>query len=76
MKYDANQFSDLINVIGNAIDNKNLDLVIDALSVSIANVGVSNNIPYEKFLQEVLKTITSVYVINDLNKDIDDESLH
>lgn len=76
MKYDPNQFSSLINAIGDACDNKSLDLVVDALAVSIANVGVSNNIPYEEFLQDVLKTITSIYVINDLNKDIDGESLH
>lgn len=76
MKYDPSQFSSLINTIGNACDKKSLDLVVDVLAVSIANVGVSNNIPYEEFLQDVLKTITSIYVINDLNKDIDGESLH
>jgi hypothetical protein len=76
MKYDSSQFSSLINTIGNACDNKNLELVVDALSVSIANVGVSNGIPYEEFLQDILKTITSVYVINDLNQQADGESIH
>ena len=76
MKHDPNQFSLLINSIGNACDNKNLELVIDALSVSIANVGVSNGIPYEEFLQDVLKTITSIYVINDLNQNIDGDAVH
>jgi hypothetical protein len=76
MKYDSSQFSSLINTIGNACDNKNLDLVIDALSVSIANIGVSHDIPYEEFLQEVLKTITSIYVINDLNQNIDGDAVH
>jgi hypothetical protein len=76
MKYDSSQFSSLINTIGNACDNKNLELVIDALSVSIANVGVSNGIPYEEFLQDVLKTITSIYVINDLNQNIDGDAVH
>ena len=76
MKYDSSQFSSLINTIGNACDNKSLDLVVDALAVSIANVGVSNNIPYEEFLQDVLKTITSIYVINDLNQNIDGDAVH
>ena len=76
MKYDASQFSSLINTIGDACDNKSLDLVVDALAVSIANVGVFNNIPYEEFLQDVLKTITSIYVINDLNQNIDGDAVH
>ena len=76
MKYDSSQFSSLINTIGNACDNKSLDLVVDALAVSIANVGVFNNIPYEEFLQDVLKTITSIYVINDLNQNIDGDAVH
>ena len=76
MKYDSSQFSSLINTIGDACDNKSLDLVVDALAVSIANVGVFNNIPYEEFLQDVLKTITSIYVINDLNKNIDGDAVH
>lgn len=76
MKYDPSQFSSLINTIGDACDNKSLDLVVDALAVSIANVGVSNNIPYEEFLQDVLKTITSIYVINDLNQNIDGDAVH
>jgi len=76
MKYDPHQFSSLINSIGDACDKKNLELVVDALAVSIGNVGVSNNIPYEKFLQDVLKTITSIYVINDLNQNIDGDAVH
>jgi len=76
MKYDPHQFSSLINTISDACDKKNLELVIDALSVSIGNVGVSNGIPYEKFLQDVLKTITSIYVINDLNQNIDGDAVH
>ena len=76
MKYDSHHFSSLINSIGNACDNKNLELVIDALSVSIANVGICNGIPYEEFLQDVLKTITSVYVINDLNQEADGDAIH
>lgn len=76
MKYDSSQFSSLINTIGDACDNKSLDLVVDALAVSIANVGVFNNIPYEEFLQDVLKTITSIYVINDLNQNIDGDAIH
>jgi len=51
-------------------------LVVDALAVSIANVGICNGIPYEEFLQDVLETITSVYVINDLNQQADGESIH
>jgi len=76
MKHDPNQFSSLINSIGNACDNKNLKLVVDALAVSIANVGISHDIPYEEFLQDVLETITSVYVINDLNQQADGDSIH
>ena len=76
MTYDSSQFSSLINTIGNACDNKNLDLVVDALAVSIANIGVSHNIPYEEFLQEVLKTITSIYVIDELNQNIDGDAVH
>jgi len=76
MKHDPNQFSSLINSIGNACDNKNLKLVVDALAVSIANVGICNGIPYEEFLQDVLETITSVYVINDLNQEADGDAIH
>lgn len=76
MKHDPNQFSSLINSIGNACDNKNLKLVVDALAVSIANFGICNGIPYEEFLQDVLETITSVYVINDLNQQADGDSIH
>jgi hypothetical protein len=76
MKYDSHQFSSLINSIGDACDKKNLELVVDALAVSIANVGVCNGIPYEEFLQDVLKTITSIYVINDLNQNIDGDAIH
>jgi hypothetical protein len=76
MKYDPHQFSSLINSIGDACDKKNLELVVDALAVSIGNVGVSNGIPYEEFLQDVLKTITSIYVINDLNQNIDGDAVH
>ena len=76
MKYDPHQFSSLINNIGDACDKKNLELVVDALAVSIGNVGVSNGIPYEEFLQDVLKTITSIYVINDLNQNIDGDAVH
>ena len=76
MKHDPNQFSSLINSIGDACDKKNLELVVDALAVSIANVGVCNGIPYEEFLQDVLKTITSIYVINDLNQNIDGDAIH
>jgi len=53
-----------------------LELVVDALAVSIGNVGVCNGIPYEEFLQDVLKTITSIYVINDLNQNIDGDAIH
>ena len=76
MKYDPHQFSSLINTISDACDKKNLELVVDALAVSIGNVGVSNGIPYEEFLQDVLETITSVYVINDLNQEADGDAIH
>lgn len=76
MSYDPNQFSSLINTIGSACNDKDLDLVTDALSVSIANVGVSYNIPYDDFLHRVLKVITSVYVVNDINSEIDDDKIH
>ena len=76
MNYDPSQFSSLINDIGNACDNKNLNLVVDALAVSIANVGISNNVPYEEFLQDILNIITSVYVVNDLNQQSDGEAIH
>jgi hypothetical protein len=76
MKYDSSQFLSLINSIGDACDNKNLELVVDALAVSIANVGVSHNIPYEEFLQDILNTVISIYVINDLNQKADGDSIH
>jgi hypothetical protein len=69
MANDSHQFSSLVNDIGNACDGKDVDMVIVALAVSIANVGVSQEIPYEKFLEKVLKVITSVYVIDDMEED-------
>lgn len=70
---DSSQFSALMNDIGAVCNDKNLDLVITALSVSLANVGVSSNIEYELFLQKVLKVITAFYVVNDME---DDGTIH
>jgi hypothetical protein len=75
MVNDSHQFSSLINSIGESCDNKDVDMVIVALAVSIANVGISQEIPYEKFLEKVLKVITSVYVIDEIGID-GDGSIH
>jgi hypothetical protein len=75
MVNDPNQFSSLVNAIGENCDNKDVDLVIVALAVSIANVGISQEIPYEKFLEKVLKVITSIYVIDEIGID-EDSSIH
>jgi hypothetical protein len=72
---DPHQFSALINAIGKTCDDKDVDMVIVALAISIANVGISQEIPYETFLQKVLKVITSVYVIDEMNIE-DDGSIH
>jgi len=75
MLNDSNQFSSLINAIGENCDNKDVDMVIVALAVSIANVGISQEIPYEKFLEKVLRVITSIYVIDEIGID-DDINIH
>jgi hypothetical protein len=75
MVNDSHQFSSLINAIGESCDNKDVDMVIVALAISIANVGISQEIPYEKFLEKVLKVITSVYVIDEIGID-GDGSIH
>jgi hypothetical protein len=75
MVNDSNQFSSLVNAIGESCDNKEVDMVIVALAVSIANVGISQEIPYENFVEKVLRVITSVYVIDDIGID-DDISIH
>ena len=72
---DPHQFSSLINAIGKTCDDKDVDMVIVALAVSIANVGISQEIPYEKFLEKVLRVITSIYVIDDIGID-GDGSIH
>ena len=72
---DPHQFSSLINAIGKTCNDKDVDMVIVALAVSIANVGISQEIPYEKFLEKVLKVITSVYVIDDIGME-DNCSIH
>lgn len=78
MKKDPNQFSALVNIIGRSCHNKDVDMVIVALAVSIANVGISQRIPYEDFLEKVYSIITSVYVIDEIDIDEidDDTSVH
>jgi len=77
MKYDPHQFSSLINTIRDACDKKDLELITDALAVSIANIGISHNVEYEKFLFRVLKIIAQVYAINDTENNADGvDSVH
>jgi len=75
MVNDSNQFSSLVNAIGESCDNKEVDMVIVALAVSIANVGISQEIPYENFVEKVLKVITSIYVIDEISID-ENSSIH
>jgi|LauGreDrversion4_2_1035121.scaffolds.fasta_scaffold20088_9 hypothetical protein len=77
MSYDSNQFSSLINNIRDACDKKDLELVTDAMAVSLANIGVSHNVEYEKFLFRILQIIAHVYAINDIETNSDGvDSVH
>jgi hypothetical protein len=77
MKYDSSQFSSLINNIRDACDKKDLELVTDAMAVSLANIGVSHNVEYEKFLFRILQIIAHVYAINDIETNSDGvDSVH
>jgi hypothetical protein len=56
---------------------KDLELITDALAVSIANTGILHNVEYEKFLFRVLKIIAHVYAINDTENNGDGvDSVH
>jgi hypothetical protein len=48
-----------------------LELVTDALAVSLANTGISHNVEYEKFLFRILQIIAHVYAINDIETNSD-----
>ena len=77
MKYDPSQFSSLIIAIRDACDKKDLELITDALAVSLANTGISHNVEYEKFLFRILRIIAHVYAINDTETNSDGvDSVH
>lgn len=76
MTYDSSQFSSLVNEIGNACNDKDLEMVTDALAVSLGNIGISYEIPHDEFLHKILRIVTQIYIADDILNNTDGESVH
>lgn len=76
MTYDSSQFSSLVHEIGNACNDKDLEMVTDALAVALGNIGISYEIPHDEFLHKILRVITQIYIADDILNNADGESVH
>jgi hypothetical protein len=65
MKDDSSQFSSLMELMGNQINGKDVDIVVSVLALLLANAGCMGGLPPDSVVSYVHRIVTTVYAEND-----------
>lgn len=65
MEDDSSQFESLIELMGNQINGKDVDIVVSVLALLLANAGCMGGLPPHSLLQYVNRVVSQVYEDND-----------
>lgn len=65
MEDDSSQFESLMELMGNQINGKDVDIVVSVLALLIANAGCMNGLPPHSVVNYVNRIVHQVYDDND-----------
>lgn len=69
-KDDSSQFFDLMELMGNQINGKDVDVVVSVLALLIANAGCLGGLPSHSVVSYVERVVRGVYAENDTSNQI------
>jgi hypothetical protein len=72
MEDDSSQFDSLMELMGNQINGKDVDVVVSVLALLLANAGCMGGLSPHSILQYVNRIVYQVYEDNDPT----DETIH
>ena len=72
MDDDSSQFESLMELMGNQINGKDVDVVVSVLALLLANAGCMGGLSPQSILQYVNRIVYQVYEDNDPT----DETIH
>lgn len=67
---DSTQFYDLMELMGNQINGKDVDVVVSVLALLIANAGCLGGLPPDSIASYVERVVRGVYAENDSSNQI------
>jgi len=65
MKDDSSQFESLMELMGNQINGKDVDVVVSVLALLIANAGCMGGLPPHSVVNYVNRIVHQIYDDND-----------
>lgn len=65
MKDDSSQFDSLMELMGNQINGKDVDVVVSVLALLLANAGCMGGLSPESVIGYVIRIVKDVYADND-----------
>ena len=65
MEDDSSQFESLMELMGNQINGKDVDIVVSVLALLLANAGCMGGLPPHSLSQYVNRVLAQVYESND-----------
>ena len=69
-KDDSSQFFDLMELMGDQINGKDVDVVVSVLALLIANAGCLGGLPSHSVVSYVERVVRGVYSENDTSNQI------
>ena len=74
-KEQHKQFADLMDKVGDLLNDKDLGLVIPVLCAQLGNAGISTETGFDEFIEYVTRTIHLRFVVYEL-QNTNNETMH